>query len=38
MHYSYNVTTEELFDLFGRFGPVRLVYTSFVSRWVYEGP
>lgn len=23
--YSYNVTPEELFDLFGKFGPVRYV-------------
>ena len=24
-NYSYNVTAEELFDLFGKFGPVRYV-------------
>jgi RNA recognition motif-containing protein len=25
MDYSYNVTPEELFDLFGKFGPIRQV-------------
>jgi RNA recognition motif-containing protein len=25
MDYSYNVTPEELFDLFGKFGPIRYV-------------
>lgn len=25
---SYNVTPEELFDLFGKFGPIRLVISS----------
>ena len=26
---SYNVTTEELFDLFGKFGPIRYVLNLF---------
>ncbi|KAI9833113.1 MAG: hypothetical protein M1826_000480 [Phylliscum demangeonii] len=30
---SYNVTSEELFDLFGKFGPVR--YANYVYKHVY---
>jgi RNA recognition motif-containing protein len=31
---SYNVTPEELFDLFGKFGPIRYVHSGFTSRSV----
>jgi hypothetical protein len=26
--YSYNVTSEELFDLFGKFGPIRYAFIA----------
>jgi pre-mRNA branch site protein p14 len=29
---SYNVTPEELFDLFGKFGPIRYVHQGMASR------
>jgi len=34
MDNSYNVTPEELFDLFGKFGPIRYVLLGFTSRSV----
>src|SRR5690554_5493510 len=34
--HSYNVTPEELFDLFGKFGPIRYASpsTSSAARWI----
>ena len=34
MYNSYNVTPEELFDLFGKFGPIRYVHLGSTSRSV----
>jgi RNA recognition motif-containing protein len=31
---SYNVTPEELFDLFGKFGPIRYVHQGFAFRGI----
>jgi RNA recognition motif-containing protein len=40
--YSYNVSSEELFDLFGKFGPIRYVNTPaflrVVARWINSDP
>ena len=32
MVYSYNVSVEELFDLFGKFGPIRYVQEGLKER------